>query len=298
MEVVVVDGGSKDRTIEVAEHFGAMIVRSPKADIPLQRNLGIQNASNEVIAFLDADCTVSADWLSQAARYFREHDRVVVGALRALPDDASWVARAWDVHWRSKLLHLERNEHGVVREQAFRQVTTQNLLTTASTADLVGGFDERLKTGEDSAFCYKAHQLGVPVVWDPRLEHVHHSEPRSLAEFFRQQVWHSGHVGLLKLLQQAWHKPGGLNVPVFAFGTIAWCCAVLGTIAYAALTGNAIPLLAVTGVGCATYLALAARTCIRMRRWVWIPAVAFTYFVYGVARGVGLLGLGMRYRWR
>ncbi len=59
-EVIVVDGGSKDKTILKAETYKAKlprlsVVRSPKASLPYQRNLGAKHARGEWFVFVDAD---------------------------------------------------------------------------------------------------------------------------------------------------------------------------------------------------------------------------------------------------
>jgi glycosyltransferase involved in cell wall biosynthesis len=63
-ECIVVDDGSSDRTAEVAEHAGAVVVRLPGNRGPAAaRNAGIQSARGQWIAFTDADCVPSRRWL-------------------------------------------------------------------------------------------------------------------------------------------------------------------------------------------------------------------------------------------
>ncbi len=54
-EVIVVDDGSTDRTAALAAELGATVVRRPNGGLSAARNTGIQNASGEWIALLDAD---------------------------------------------------------------------------------------------------------------------------------------------------------------------------------------------------------------------------------------------------
>jgi glycosyltransferase involved in cell wall biosynthesis len=64
-ECVVVDDGSSDRTAEVAERAGAVVVRLPKNQGPsAARNAGIERARGQWIAFTDADCVPSRRWLT------------------------------------------------------------------------------------------------------------------------------------------------------------------------------------------------------------------------------------------
>jgi glycosyltransferase involved in cell wall biosynthesis len=59
-EVVVVDGSSKDRTVEVTQSFcsklpALKVIVSEKAGLPLQRNLGAKATDGEWLIFIDAD---------------------------------------------------------------------------------------------------------------------------------------------------------------------------------------------------------------------------------------------------
>jgi tetratricopeptide (TPR) repeat protein len=55
-EIVVVDTGSKDRTVEIAESFGAKVIHTKwEDDYSKARNIAIENATSDWILFLDAD---------------------------------------------------------------------------------------------------------------------------------------------------------------------------------------------------------------------------------------------------
>ena len=54
-EVIVVDDGSPDNSGEVARKLGATVVTRPNGGLSAARNTGIQNASGDWIALLDAD---------------------------------------------------------------------------------------------------------------------------------------------------------------------------------------------------------------------------------------------------
>ena len=64
-EIIVVDGGSRDATVQIAEAHGAHVVRGP-ANRGKQQNLGAAQASGEILLFLHADTTLPADFAAQA----------------------------------------------------------------------------------------------------------------------------------------------------------------------------------------------------------------------------------------
>jgi GT2 family glycosyltransferase len=80
-EIIVVDDGSEDDTLEVAEHFSARgdvkIVRSPRnRGCPHARNLGIDRSEGEVVAFVDADGFAAPDWLSRIVDAFDREETI------------------------------------------------------------------------------------------------------------------------------------------------------------------------------------------------------------------------------
>jgi glycosyltransferase involved in cell wall biosynthesis len=58
-EIIVVDSGSTDRTLEIAEKFGAKIFTEPWKGFAVQKNSAIEKASGDWVLLLDADEAVS-----------------------------------------------------------------------------------------------------------------------------------------------------------------------------------------------------------------------------------------------
>ena len=67
-EVVVVDNASRDATAAVARAAGAVVVHEPHANRSRARNRGIAAARAPLLAFTDADCTVSSRLAGGARR--------------------------------------------------------------------------------------------------------------------------------------------------------------------------------------------------------------------------------------
>ncbi|MGQ9529800.1 MAG: glycosyltransferase [Candidatus Bathycorpusculaceae bacterium] len=87
-EVIVVDGGSKDRTVEIARNFGAKVIISNE-NIPISRNIGSRLAHNEILIQLDADTILTEDLISEIIKLMRDK-RVSGGTFRLYPYDGAW----------------------------------------------------------------------------------------------------------------------------------------------------------------------------------------------------------------
>lgn len=63
-EVIVVDDGSADETVATAEAAGVVVIRGRHAGPGPARNLGVERAGGEILAFTDADCYPRPGWLA------------------------------------------------------------------------------------------------------------------------------------------------------------------------------------------------------------------------------------------
>jgi hypothetical protein len=68
-EIVVVDSGSTDTTVEIARATGAQVVAQPWLGFAAQRNVALDHASCEWVLEIDADERVSADLRAEIERF-------------------------------------------------------------------------------------------------------------------------------------------------------------------------------------------------------------------------------------
>ena len=67
LEVIVVDGGSEDRTVELARGLGAKVIERP-SNIAEARNIGAENARGDHLLFLDADTVLPPGFMEAVER--------------------------------------------------------------------------------------------------------------------------------------------------------------------------------------------------------------------------------------
>lgn len=91
-EVIIVDGGSKDRTREIAKKMGARVIMQKREGIGGARNDGFLAAKAEFIATTDADCIVPNQWLEIFLEDFQD-PRVVAVTGPDGPIEKNWKSR-------------------------------------------------------------------------------------------------------------------------------------------------------------------------------------------------------------
>lgn len=77
-EIIVVDGGSSDRTGEIAARHADRVIQQTSPGIGGARNDGTAIARADLVATTDADCRVPRDWLERLVGDFRDPEVVAV----------------------------------------------------------------------------------------------------------------------------------------------------------------------------------------------------------------------------
>lgn len=86
-EVILIDGGSKDRTIEIARQYGITVIEVEKTrvhDVSVAKNVGVKNSNGNYLFFLDADMVLESNCIEVLRDIFLTDDVVGV-SLRVLP---------------------------------------------------------------------------------------------------------------------------------------------------------------------------------------------------------------------
>ncbi len=94
-EVIVADGGSTDRTIDIAEKNGfkvLMVEKTRPHDVSTAKNLGAKHADGEVLFFLDADMYLETNCFEVLRDGYKDPDVIGI-ALKVLPSDSNRVEK-------------------------------------------------------------------------------------------------------------------------------------------------------------------------------------------------------------
>lgn len=179
-EVVVMDNGSTDQTAAIVRGLGVHCDIVPKLTVSGLRNRGVQKAQGAIIAFVDADVELTPNWLGEALAVLQDDEIVACGCMPAVPNNATWVQRTWDLH--------QRIRPGKQISKTMQWLSSMNLTVRREAFLKVGGFNESLLTSEDVDLCYRLGKQGK-IVLCPTMEAVHWGEAQDVRTFWKKEVW-------------------------------------------------------------------------------------------------------------
>lgn len=181
VEVIVADNGSTDDSVEVARQAGARVLSLPGLRLGELRNRAAAEARGAILAFVDADHEIVAEWIPAAVDALgrrADDDVAAVGAPCHPPSPGTWVQRFYD--------RLRR--HPATQEDVT-WLGSGNMAVRRDVFDEVGGFDTSLETCEDVDLCRKLRARGYRLLSDHRMGNVHHGDPRTLKQVFYGELW-------------------------------------------------------------------------------------------------------------
>lgn len=204
VEIIVVNDGSTDQTMEVLNRFARRIrcITKPNGGPASARNRGISLSRGTLVAFTDSDCLPDQDWLRHLVRGF----------------DSPWVAGVGGtVESVEKTIIGEYIDFtGFLNPQPDEQgkipyLITANACFRRSALLEAGGFNERFRKpgGEEPELCWRIKNLGYEFRFVPPAL-VHHHHRQSLASFLRTLLNYGEGTYVLGQLISAYriHKPG------------------------------------------------------------------------------------------
>lgn len=138
------------------------------------RNRGIAHATGEIIAFVDADCVVADDWLSQLMVGYQSRTTYALTGAVDFPADEYWTL--------SDNLSTFYDYHVSATPGTRVYAPTLNFSLRREVLDCVGLFDESFPgaAGEDIDLTLRIHLAGYPLLFDPTVL-VYHLPVRNSA---------------------------------------------------------------------------------------------------------------------
>ena len=188
LEVLVVDGGSTDKTREIIQKFKIELLNNPKVITPAAMNVGIQNAKGEIIIKMDAHSLYAKDYISKCVEHLEESGADNVGgALQSIPAKNTLMARAIAIC----LSHVFGAGGSYFRtgSEEPREVDTVAFgCYKREVFDRVGFYDERMEKTEDLDLNLKLRKVGGKIMLFPDIKALYYPSSDNLKDFFVHNV--------------------------------------------------------------------------------------------------------------
>jgi len=188
-EVLVIDDGSVDTTIDFLEKFQketnyALLYFSQKNQGPgVARNTGMQKANGDFYIFVDSDCTVPDSWLKEIDNALNKSQADACGGPDTFRDDFPPILKAINYSMTSFLTTGGlRGKKG--KKLAKFYPRSFNMGISRRLADKIGGFGS-LRHGQDIEFSNRIIKSGAEVVYVPDAP-VYHKRRTNIRRFYKQ----------------------------------------------------------------------------------------------------------------
>lgn len=212
-EIVVVDGGSSDRTVQQLRAWtplcGCQVIvhAAPGAGISAGRNLAIERATNEQMVITDAGTVQRSDWFATlTAPWDRDPDAVIAGFFEP----------AGDTFWSRTIAAVITPTRAEIDPRRF-QPSSRSVAFPRSVWREVGGYPEWLDYCEDLVFDLAIRKSGRQFTFAPDAVVAWLGRP-SLLEFAKQYYRYARGDGKAGLFP----RRHGLRYGAYAFAMIAW----------------------------------------------------------------------------
>jgi len=114
VEIIVVDGGSQDQTVAIAQSLPIQILSSAPGRAN-QMNAGAKMATGDILLFLHADTHLPGGFDTAIRQTLKNNSPLVAGAFELKIDDSRWIFRIIEklVNWRSRFFSLPYGDQGM-----------------------------------------------------------------------------------------------------------------------------------------------------------------------------------------
>lgn len=174
-EVIVVADGCTDGTHEMLDvlttPYRLRAMHQEQGGPAQARNRGARSATGRLLLFLDDDLLPHAQLVNEHARIHQEYpEAVVLGRLLPYKTRGK---KGWHI-WEEQVFkkHYRAMENGR-RPPAGRRLYSGNFSVPRHQFLQAGGFDERLKRGEDVELGFRLQKMGLHFYFNPKAAATH-----------------------------------------------------------------------------------------------------------------------------
>jgi glycosyltransferase involved in cell wall biosynthesis len=158
-EVIIVDGGSSDNTVEILKtyqsHIKHLKIITKKGNRSVGRNEAIKQADGDIIAITDAGCELDRKWLEEIIKPFENaKTQVVSGYYAGKPQNA----------FEASLVPYVLVMPDKVKKSSFLPAT-RSMALRKNVWEKLGGFPAHYRWNEDYVFSKKIEKENIPLIF-------------------------------------------------------------------------------------------------------------------------------------
>ena len=175
-EIIVADGMSTDRTVEIAEKYGAKVVLNSKKHAAGGRNAGIKASRGDVIVFIDADCVPDQDWLKEIQKAFAEEDIDGLGTYIEPAAPRNIYEEFWGKLSLQIMMSYGHEPYYVTEKTLNSAFITASCAYRKKLLVKIRGFSNYFaNNAEDIDICWRALEAGAKLKYVPSAKIIAHS---------------------------------------------------------------------------------------------------------------------------
>jgi glycosyltransferase involved in cell wall biosynthesis len=181
-EIIVIDTGSKDSTIDIAKKLTDKVIDAAGVTRGHARNQGAKLASGQLLAFIDSDCEVTEKWIRRVSNLPTNLDSIALGGPVILDPQQSLIGKAIRDLLLNPVFTLKSASFSIIRKGEVKEIPTANLIVPKIFFDRIGGFPD-VDFNEDTLFSRRVLQLNGTISYDLQLEVIHKHHFESIKSF-------------------------------------------------------------------------------------------------------------------
>lgn len=201
LEIIVVDGGSDDRTAEIVGTYAGRdtrirLVHNERRIVPVSLNMALAAARGRWLVRVDAHATVPPDYVRLAVRHLQSGDWGGVGGRK---DGVGQTAAGRAV---AAAMASPAGVGGSRYHYGRKPSTVDHIPFGAYPTELarkLGGWDERLAVNQDYEFDYRVRLSGLSLLFDPALAISWHCREDAAGVYRQYRRYGRGKVKVLRL---------------------------------------------------------------------------------------------------
>lgn len=179
-EVIVVDNGSTDNTVQLSKENGSTVYIKPDFTIGALRNFGASISKGDILFFLDADNLLGENVVCDTVNKLMDNSLGAICFRLRPKEPTTWVERTWYLHLKSKSLRSKEVKYFGSGAFGMRR----------DVWDVVGGFNDLLEVGEDTDLSVRIRSKGYKIFKEINIKIYNTGFPKTLSEFFHREFWH------------------------------------------------------------------------------------------------------------